>query len=249
MSKIIQIEELVYGRLPHVSKADWVDMLSAQGVHIDYTTFKDDYLLLEHSDYRFENGKMISSERMVYNIDYVSYDQQRNAEGIEDTIIVPMAIYDCHTDRYTILYVHYPQSDAYTPDLSHISSEADAPEIIQANPIRDIEPKEEITFDDWMKLQFQVGEIIACEEVPKSKKLLCSQVKIGSQVKQIVSGIKAHYSPEEMVGKKVVVVTNLKPVKLRGVLSQGMILCASDENGNFAVISPEKDMPSGGEVR
>ena len=112
----------------------------------------------------------------------------------------------------------------------------------------DIEPKEEITFDDWMKMQFQVGEIIACEEVPKSKKLLCSQVKIGSQVKQIVSGIKQHYSAEEMVGKKVMVLVNLKPAKLAGVLSEGMLLCAEDAEGNLALMTPEKNMPAGAEI-
>ena len=112
----------------------------------------------------------------------------------------------------------------------------------------DIEPKEEITFDDFGKMQFQVGEIIACEEVPKSKKLLCSQVKIGSQVKQIVSGIKAHYKPEEMVGKKVMVLVNLKPAKLAGVLSEGMLLCAEDAEGNLALMTPEKDMPAGAEI-
>ncbi len=112
----------------------------------------------------------------------------------------------------------------------------------------DIEPKEEITFDDFGKMQFQVGEIIACEEVPKSKKLLCSQVKIGSQVKQIVSGIKAHYTPEEMVGKKVMVLVNLKPAKLAGVLSEGMLLCAEDAEGNLALMTPEKPMPAGAEI-
>ena len=112
----------------------------------------------------------------------------------------------------------------------------------------DIEPKEEITFDDFEKLQFQVGEIIACEAVKKSKKLLCSQVKIGSQVKQIVSGIKAHYTPEEMVGKKVMVLVNLKPAKLAGVLSEGMLLCAEDENGELSLMVPEKKMPAGAEI-
>ncbi len=112
----------------------------------------------------------------------------------------------------------------------------------------DLEPKAEITFEDFEKLQFQVGEIIACEVVKKSKKLLCSQVKIGSQVRQIVSGIKAHYSPEEMVGKKVMVVTNLKPAKLAGILSEGMILCAEDAEGNLALLTPEKDMPAGAEI-
>lgn len=112
----------------------------------------------------------------------------------------------------------------------------------------DIEPKEEITFEDFTKMQFQVGEIIACEEVKKSKKLLCSQVKIGSQVKQIVSGIKKYYTPEEMVGKKVMVLVNLKPAKLAGVLSEGMLLCAEDENGELALMTPEKDMPSGAQI-
>ncbi len=112
----------------------------------------------------------------------------------------------------------------------------------------DIEPKEEITFDDFMKMQFQVGEILECKAVEKSKKLLCSQVKIGSQVKQIVSGIRKHYTPEEMVGKKVMVLVNLKPAKLAGVLSEGMLLCAEDENGELALLTPDKKMPSGAEI-
>ena len=112
----------------------------------------------------------------------------------------------------------------------------------------DIEPKDEITFDQFGTMQFQVGEIIACEEVKKSKKLLCSQVKIGSQVKQIVSGIKAHYTPEEMVGKKVMVLVNLKPAKLAGVLSEGMLLCAEDADGNLSLMVPEKEMPAGAEI-
>ncbi len=112
----------------------------------------------------------------------------------------------------------------------------------------DIEPKEEITYDQFGKMQFQVGEIIVCEEVPKSKKLLCSKVRIGSQVKQIVSGIKQHYSADEMVGKKVMVLVNLKPATLAGVLSEGMILCAEDNEGNLALLTPEKDMPAGAEI-
>ena len=112
----------------------------------------------------------------------------------------------------------------------------------------DIEPKDEITFEEFGKMQFQVGEIISCEAVKKSKKLLCSQVKIGSQIKQIVSGIKAHYTPEEMVGKKVMVLVNLKPAKLAGVLSEGMLLCAEDENGELSLMVPEKKMPSGAEI-
>ncbi len=122
------------------------------------------------------------------------------------------------------------------------SSDAASEEVI------DIEAKPEITFEDFGKMQFQVGEIIACEAVPKSKKLLCSQVKIGSQVKQIVSGIRKHYSPEEMVGKKVMVLVNLKPAKLAGVLSEGMLLCAEDAEGNLALVTPEKEMPAGAEI-
>ena len=118
----------------------------------------------------------------------------------------------------------------------------------EAQDVIDIEPKEEITYELFDKMQFQVGEIIACEEVPKSKKLLCSQVRIGSQVKQIVSGIKQYYSAEEMVGKKVMVLVNLKPAKLAGVLSEGMLLCAEDAEGNLALVTPEKDMPAGAQI-
>lgn len=115
-------------------------------------------------------------------------------------------------------------------------------------PVIDIEPKAEIEYDDFSKLQFQVGEIISCEAVKKSKKLLCSQVKIGSQVKQIVSGIRKYYTPEEMVGKKVMVLVNLKPATLAGVVSEGMILCAEDAEGNLSIMTPEKDMPAGAEI-
>ena len=115
-------------------------------------------------------------------------------------------------------------------------------------PVIDIEAKEEVTFDDFMKMQFQVGEIIACEEVKKSKKLLCSQAKIGSQVKQIVSGIKSNYKPEDMVGKKVMVLVNLKPAKLAGIVSEGMILCAEGFDGELALMTPDKDMPAGAEI-
>ena len=112
----------------------------------------------------------------------------------------------------------------------------------------EVEAKPEITFDDFENMQFQVGEIIACEAVKKSKKLLCSQVKIGSQTKQIVSGIKKYYTPEEMVGKKVMVLVNLKPAKLAGVLSEGMLLCAVKPDGELCLMTPEKDMPSGAEI-
>ncbi len=129
-----------------------------------------------------------------------------------------------------------------TSDGAEEASDAASEEVI------DIEAKPEITFEDFGKMQFQVGEIIACEAVPKSKKLLCSQVRIGSQVKQIVSGIRKHYSPEEMVGKKVMVLVNLKPAKLAGVLSEGMLLCAEDAEGNLALVTPEREMPAGAEI-
>ena len=138
------------------------------------------------------------------------------------------------------------QKAEYEAEMARLNGGAPAETSEEA--VIDIEAKEEITFDDFMKLQFKVGEIIACEAVPKSKKLLCSQVKIGSQVKQIVSGIRSNYSPEEMVGKKVMVLVNLKPAKLAGVLSEGMLLCAEDAEGNLALMTPEKNMPSGAEI-
>jgi methionyl-tRNA synthetase len=124
-------------------------------------------------------------------------------------------------------------------------------EVIQSKEpenVIEIEAKPEITYDDFAKLQFQVGEIVACEEVKKSKKLLCSQVRIGSQVKQIVSGIKANYTAEEMVGKKVMVLVNLKPATLAGIVSEGMLLCAEDETGALALMTSEKPMPAGAEI-
>ena len=139
-------------------------------------------------------------------------------------------------------------------DLKEILEKVEAMKAAQAKPevpeepVVDIDAKEEITFDDFGKMQFQVGEIIDCEEVKKSRKLLCSQVKIGSQVKQIVSGIKGHYTAEEMVGKKVMVLVNLKPAKLAGVLSEGMLLCAEDADGNLSLMVPEKKMPAGAEI-
>ena len=139
-------------------------------------------------------------------------------------------------------------------DLKEILEKVEAMKAAQAKPevpeepVVDIDAKEEITFDDFGKMQFQVGEIIACEEMKKSRKLLCSQVKIGSQVKQIVSGIKGHYTAEEMVGKKVMVLVNLKPAKLAGVLSEGMLLCAEDADGNLSLMVPEKKMPAGAEI-
>ena len=138
------------------------------------------------------------------------------------------------------------QKAEYEAEMARLNG--DAPAEVVEEAVIDIEPKEEISYEDFMKMQFQVGEIIACEAVPKSKKLLCSQVKIGSQVKQIVSGIRSNYSPEEMVGKKVMVLVNLKPAKLAGVLSEGMLLCAEDAEGNLALLTPEKNMPAGAEI-
>ena len=138
------------------------------------------------------------------------------------------------------------QKEEYEAEQAKLAGEDSAAK--SDDSVIDIERKEEITFEDFEKLQFQVGEIIACEAVEKSKKLLCSQVKIGSEVKQIVSGIRKYYTPEEMVGKKVMVLVNLKPAKLAGVLSEGMLLCAEDTEGNLALMKPEKDMPAGAEI-
>ena len=154
------------------------------------------------------------------------------------------------TDKPEILFERMKIEDVIArvqelyPEEGSDCSLQDAPD----TPGIDLEPKAEISYDDFMKMQFQVGEIIACEAVPKSKKLLCSQVRIGSQVKQIVSGIQKHYTPEEMVGKKVMVLVNLKPAKLAGILSEGMLLCAENEQGGLSLVVPEKDMPSGAEI-
>ncbi|MBR2045239.1 MAG: methionine--tRNA ligase subunit beta, partial [Agathobacter sp.] len=139
------------------------------------------------------------------------------------------------------------QKAEYEAEMARLNGDTPVEES-KDEAVIDIEAKEEITFDDFMKMQFQVGEIIACEAVPKSKKLLCSQVKVGSQVRQIVSGIRKDYTPEEMVGKKVMVLVNLKPAKLAGVMSEGMLLCAEDAEGNLALMTPEKPMPSGAEI-
>ena len=150
------------------------------------------------------------------------------------------------TEKPEILFARLDVNEvlAKVEEKKALEEQPEAP----AEPVIDLEPKAEITFDDFEKLQFQVGEIIACEAVKKSKKLLCSQVRIGSQVKQIVSGIKAHYTPEEMVGKKVMVLVNLKPATLAGVKSEGMLLCAEDAEGNLALVVPEKAMPAGAEI-
>jgi methionyl-tRNA synthetase len=157
------------------------------------------------------------------------------------------------TDKPEILFARLDMKEVAQKEeelrLAMIAaSEKETEEEAEDASVIDIEPKEEISYDDFAKMQFQVGEIIACEEVPKSKKLLCSQVRVGSQVRQIVSGIKAHYTPEEMVGKKVMVLVNLKPAKLAGVMSEGMLLCAEDAEGNLALMTPEKEMPAGAEI-
>ena len=153
------------------------------------------------------------------------------------------------TEQPEILFARLDLGEVITKVAElHPPVEEPQEEVKEDAEVIDMEPKDEIGFDDFMKLQFQVGEIIACEEVPKSKKLLCSQVRIGSQTKQIVSGIKKHYSAEEMVGKKVMVLVNLKPAKLAGVLSEGMLLCAEDAEGNLSLMTPEKDMPAGAEI-
>ncbi|MEE0106466.1 MAG: methionine--tRNA ligase [Lachnospiraceae bacterium] len=153
------------------------------------------------------------------------------------------------TEQPEILFARLDLGEVMTKVAElHPPVEEPQEEVKEDAEVIDMEPKDEIGFDDFMKLKFKVGEIIACEEVPKSKKLLCSQVRIGSQTKQIVSGIKKHYSAEEMVGKKVMVLVNLKPAKLAGVLSEGMLLCAEDAEGNLSLMTPEKDMPAGAEI-
>ena len=169
------------------------------------------------------------------------------------------------------VFGHYPCKNKVTDKPEILFARLDAKEVVEkaeamfaarkaetegageeaqedVSDVIDIDQKPEITYEDFEKLQFQVGEIIACEEVKKSKKLLCSQVRVGSQVKQIVSGIKTHYSAEEMVGKKVMVLVNLKPAKLAGIVSEGMLLCAEDADGNLALVVPEKEMPAGAEI-
>ena len=152
------------------------------------------------------------------------------------------------TEKPEILFARLDLKEVMAKVAELHPPKAEEPAKEENEDVIDIEAKPEITFEDFGKLQFQVGKIIKCEEVKKSKKLLCSQVQIGSQVRQIVSGIKAHYSAEEMVGKKVMVVTNLKPAKLAGVLSEGMILCAEDADGNLSLMVPEKEMPAGAEI-
>ena len=170
-----------------------------------------------------------------------------NGNKVTETPAILFARLDAKEVMPKIEEIKAAQKAEYEAEQKKLAGEnADSSD--EDETVIDIEAKDEITFDDFTKMQFQVGEIIACEAVEKSKKLLCSQVKIGSQVKQIVSGIRKYYSPEEMVGKKVMVLVNLKPAKLAGVLSEGMLLCAEDENGELALMTPEKAMPSGAEI-
>ena len=174
--------------------------------------------------------------------DLASFGLYESGTKVTDTPEILFARLDAKEIMPKVEEIQAAQKAEYEKEMG-ISAEEKKEE-----PVIDIEAKEEITYDDFAKMQFQIGEIISCEAVPKSKKLLCSQVKIGSQVKQIVSGIKAHYTPEEMVGKKVMVLVNLKPAKLAGVLSEGMLLCAEDAEGNLALMTAEKAMPSGAEI-
>jgi methionyl-tRNA synthetase len=179
----------------------------------------------------YESGKKVTEKPEIL---FARLDAKEVLPKVEAIQVAQKAAYEAEQARLG--------GGAPASDSSDAASGADAQGVI------DIEPKAEITFEDFEKMQFQVGEIIACEAVPKSKKLLCSQVKIGSQTKQIVSGIRKDYSPEEMVGKKVMVLVNLKPAKLAGVLSEGMLLCAEDADGNLALLTPEKPMPAGAEI-
>lgn len=172
----------------------------------------------------------------------------RNIDGLKEYGLYPDG--NKVTETPEILFARLDIKEVLEKVEAAKAAEIKPEEAQKEEPVNviDIPAKDEISYDDFMKLQFQVGEIIACEEVPKSKKLLCSQVRIGSQVKQIVSGIKAYYTPEQMVGKKVMVLVNLKPAKLAGILSEGMLLCAENENGELALMVPEKDMTPGAEI-
>ena len=169
-----------------------------------------------------------------------------NGTKVTETPEILFARLDAKDVMPKVEAIREAQKKEFEAEQKALGEEAPAEE--KAEDVIDIEAKEEITYDDFMKLQFQVGEIISCEAVEKSKKLLCSQVRVGSEVKQIVSGIRKYYTPEEMVGKKVMVLVNLKPAKLAGVLSEGMLLCAEDAEGNLALMTPEKPMPAGAEI-
>ena len=169
-----------------------------------------------------------------------------NGTKVTETPEILFARLDAKDEMPKVEAIREAQKKEFEAEQKALGEEAPAEE--KAEDVIDIEAKEEITYDDFTKLQFQVGEIISCEAVEKSKKLLCSQVRVGSEVKQIVSGIRKYYTPEEMIGKKVMVLVNLKPAKLAGVLSEGMLLCAEDAEGNLALMTPEKPMPAGAEI-
>ena len=169
-----------------------------------------------------------------------------NGTKVTETPEILFARLDAKDVMPKVEAIREAQKKEFEAEQKALGEEAPAEE--KAEDVIDIEAKEEITYDDFTKLQFQVGEIISCEAVEKSKKLLCSQVRVGSEVKQIVSGIRKYYTPEEMIGKKVMVLVNLKPAKLAGVLSEGMLLCAEDAEGNLALMTPEKPMPAGAEI-
>ena len=175
--------------------------------------------------------------------------EKRTLEGMDQFGLYPNG--NKVTEKPEILFARMDVKEVLEKVEAMKAEEAKAAgeeENVQEESVVDVEKKPEITYDDFAKLQFQIGQIVKCEEVPKSKKLLCSQVKIGSETRQIISGIKAWYKPDQMVGKKVMVVTNLKPAKLAGMLSEGMILCAEDDEGNLALMTPEKDIKPGSEV-
>lgn len=175
--------------------------------------------------------------------------EKRTLEGMDQFGLYPNG--NKVTEKPEILFARMDVKEVLEKVEAMKAEEAKAAgeeENAQEESVVDVEKKPEITYDDFAKLQFQIGQIVKCEEVPKSKKLLCSQVKIGSETRQIISGIKAWYKPDQMVGKKVMVVTNLKPAKLAGMLSEGMILCAEDDEGNLALMTPEKDIKPGSEV-
>ena len=178
---------------------------------------------------------------------FARIDWKEIAPKIDEIRAAQKAEYEEEQARVAAVYIKNGKTHQGTP-VAAGKENAAKPEGGAEQSVVDVEPKEEIEYGDFAKLQFQVGVILACEEVPKSKKLLCSKVQVGSKVLQIVSGIKQHYSAAEMVGKRVMVLTNLKPAKLAGIESEGMLLCAEDADGNLSLMTPEKQMPSGAEI-
>ena len=215
--------------------------------------YKGDFLQLDKDDILVIEGICIgavllksfmpeTTERILAQLNA----QDRELEDLKTFGLYPSG--NKVTEKPEILFARLDLKEVLAKVAELHPPKAEEPAKEEKEDVIDIEAKPEITFEDFGKLQFQVGKIIKCEEVKKSKKLLCSQVKIGSQVKQIVSGIKAYYKPEDMVGKKVMVLVNLKPAKLAGVLSEGMLLCAENDKGELALVTPDKDMPAGAEI-